>query len=868
MKKWWARISCLLLAMLLVVTALPVFAAEEEEAEEDITRDYVILLDCSMSTSENDTENLCLQACLNFLDKLPIYDTRVSIIAFGYEDGTYYDSYSSFNVQSEKDKGLIHVIVPLSELTSSDDKEDYKERVTQALEENRTNARTWTPYAHALAAAVDMLEKNTDPDATRNACVILISDGVLDDREINNDEDNKYKISNESERLLTEASQKAGTHDWPIYSIQLNYSNTDVYESNLARERLAAICANGGINELGNVECKADTEVFIALQNIFADFQNLPDPEPVELTLPDSSYFTVEALTSEYSIDIFGEGISSVSLYRVDENGNRLSTYRNGINKDIYEDELIVSAGSGYYSIKMICPDEGHWEVYIEGDSQGDIRVVYSSSALQEMKLTMTAEATVEEDPLTKNNTIKVDANFTYHGMTEDDSVAYTTMPAMLKVYDKSYKTILTIDKDDTEYYHATESGYHFTLPLNLFPSEQAIRIQVVVEDDMFRDGAKHSNIATFSFEDLHLELVEPVTPTDLEAHVGSEFALDMRKIFFNPDGDPVEYTLTCNSDASASFAFTMEGEQMTIPAGLKPGVYEMSVGAKGEEVVYDQLTLTVVNDPPRLLGDEIPEMEIWSDSYSFQDITSVNNTVNLNSYFADYEQMPISYTVSVSDETLVDWNLSNGVLTVDAVEGMEGDVTVTVTAADGITADSTATTSFEVEVVSGKMVYWRENWIYYAIALVILLIIIITIIVILKNKLVKGTWDITFDDCGDSQTINSIDIAGFVSVGKKSKFKLADLVNELAMFLPDTAWALKLTTYFSDPAANKITLVGVTSKKGCTVTNIPKGNQQVKVNVNGMDITKDKVTMRSGTLTFVIEDVNGDRLTITMVLQ
>ena len=135
MRKWWARIGCLLLALLLAASALPVFAAGdesvlEEDAQEDVTDDFVILLDCSMSTSANDTKNLCLQACWDFLDKLPIYDTRVSIMTFGYEvkdgeDYDYYDDYSSFTVESEADKKLIHEIVPLSELTSSADKEEY-----------------------------------------------------------------------------------------------------------------------------------------------------------------------------------------------------------------------------------------------------------------------------------------------------------------------------------------------------------------------------------------------------------------------------------------------------------------------------------------------------------------------------------------------------------------------------------------------------------------------------------------------------------------------------------------------------------------------------------------------------------------------
>ena len=863
---------CLLLAVLLAATALPVFAAEgdeEEGAQEDSVKDYVILLDCSLSTSFNDTKNLCLQACWNFLDKLPLYDTRVSIIAFGYEDedSPGYTDFDSFKVESERDMALIHELVPLSELTSSADRDEYKLLVQKALEEFRYESeKTFTPYTHALAAAVDMLEKNTDPADTRNACIILITDGVLDDREYFTALD-KYGVSAEAERLLTEASLKAGSHDWPIYSIQLNYSNYDPKESELATNRLATISANGGKNNVGSVSCQDDNGVFTALMAIFDDFMGKTPTPPTAITLPDSVYFDVGPLTSEASIDIFGEGITAVSLYQVDENNRRIKEYRTNITANVEQKDLMVTASEGYYSIKLICPDEGRWEVYIDGT--GGVEVLVSSSSLQEMRLNMTAEPVIQEDPLTKNNSIEVDAIFTYHSVLEDNNDIYTKMPAMLKIFDINNRTIYTVDQDDTDLYHPDETGYHFTLPLNLFPDEQAIKLQVVVEDGMFRDGIKHSNISTFAFTDLATSLVETAGAKALEAHVGETFELDMREIYSNPDGDPLKYVLTCKNDASASFEHSMEGDKMTIQAGMKPGVYEMSIDVEGEDVTYDKLTLTVINEHPYMTANKIPDMELWSDSYSFQDIGSVVNTLDLNDYFSDPEGMPLSYSLQTSEGGIVTIDEDSGMLTVNTIEGVEGETVVTVTATDGITPDSVATASFEISVVSGKMVFWRENWIYFAITGIILAAIIIATIVVLKNKLVKGEWEIIVDDCGETEQISEpVDIAGFTSVGKKSKFKLVDLMNELSLFLPD-GWGLKVTRYFSIPGADKLTLVGVTKRKGCTVTNIPKNNPNVIVNTNGMDVSKSKVSFYSGTLTFILEmnDGSGDRMTITMNL-
>lgn len=879
MKKWWARISCLLLAMLLVVTALPVFAEEEDTqdvgvqsdgVQEDAIKDYVILLDCSMSGAWTDEDNLSQQAYLNFLDKMPLTGARLTIIAFGYQDESYYDSYSNFGVQSQQDKELIHVLVNQQELANSDTRDQYKAMIVQIMEQNRYNKQTWTPYAHALAAAVDLLKQNTDPEAKRNACIILISDGLLDDRADGENEIGLDSISQESERLLEEASKAAGEHDWPIYSIHLNYgSKTEAYIKEAAAALLDGISANGGKNEVNRVGVSNADDVFVGLENIFADFENI-DHIIYDLQLPGSIGFEVAPLTSEASISVFGDGITSVSLYRVDGNGNVIENYREKITSNIEEQRLIVAKGEKYYNIKLICPEEGNWEIFVDGTGGANVKV--SASSLHEMSLSMATKAVVQEDPLTKNNTIEVDANFVYHDIVEDSNDIYSTMSATLKVYDSTgKKTILTIEPGDADYYDYCSSdkyGYHFQLPLGLdeLAKEQAIKIQVVVENSMFRDGIKYSNISTVAFTDMSTTLVG-AAPKALEEHVGGQFRLDLREIFNNPDGDPLTYELTCANDPTASFEVAVENEQMVIQAGLVPGEYQMTISVKGENVAYDQLTLTVINDPPRLIGDEIPDMELWSDHYGFQDIESIDSTVNLNSYFGDFEEMPLSYTVSLYAAGVVDWSWeSDGVIRLNVTEGVEGETEITVTASDNITADSVVSDTFTVSVVSGKMVFWRDNWIYFAIAAAIIAIIAIIIILLLKNKRVKGEWRVTFDDTGDVESIEQIDLL-FTEQGKKSKFLLKDLMNELALYLDGSGWDLKLANYFTIGDSDKIELVGVISKKGCTVNKIPKNSNLVKVNSNGMDVTKNKVSFTSGTLTFIIEkdDGSGDRLTITM---
>jgi hypothetical protein len=88
--KRWAKFTCLMLALLLVFTALPTFlavpaTAAEAGPEEEPPKDIVLLLDCSESLGFNDPKNLRLEACKSFIDTLPTENARISVIAFGYE---------------------------------------------------------------------------------------------------------------------------------------------------------------------------------------------------------------------------------------------------------------------------------------------------------------------------------------------------------------------------------------------------------------------------------------------------------------------------------------------------------------------------------------------------------------------------------------------------------------------------------------------------------------------------------------------------------------------------------------------------------------------------------------------------------------
>lgn len=871
MKKWWTRLSCFLLALVLAVTALPVYAEEadtmtEDDSQKDVIEDYVILLDCSMSGSWTDEENLSQQAYLNFLDKMPLTGARVTIIAFGYMDATYYDGYSHFQIDSQDDKELIHVLANQVELSSAAVRDQYKEAIVQVMEANRYNKQTWTPYAHALAAAVDLLEQGAEKDARRNACVILISDGLLDDRKDGENDAGLNKVSAESHRLLEEASKAAGERDWPIYSIHLNYGNKTA--ENVMQEAaglLDDISKNGGRNNVGRVSVGDADDVFLGLQEIIADFQNIA-LVTYNLELPGSVEFEVMPLTSEAGIDIFGEGITQIQLQRQDAEGNWVD-HGDPIKSGVESERLVVAKGESYYSIKLIVPAEGKWRAYVEGSGGADVKVTITS--LREMNLSMVKAYAIQEDPITKNNTLKLDANFNYRGIAVDNNEAYNNMPAALKVYhytEAGIKAIMTIQPSDPEYstYCSTDKyGYHFQLPLNLFPNEDAILFRIVVENPDFRDGVKNSNMDSCSFTDLAPEVIYHEATT-VTRHVGEVLELDMKSYFSNPDGDPMSYTL----NPGDALAMSQDGDKLSIQAGMVPGEYKLSIGIQGQSAVYDQLTLTVVNNPPELVADELPELELWSDHYGFQNVTDrLEYTLDLNDYFGDFEKMPITYTVTPSADGIVSWDLSGSMLHLATVEGMTGEVTFAIVANDGI-VDSVEPSVLQVSVMSGVAAFWRDNWIYFAIAAVILVAIIIVILLLIKNKRVKGEWEIILDDNGNQAVIPNMNIANYTVVGKKGKFLLKDLINELIPFMDETgSLAMVVPTYFTTNGAESIEMVGVFGPRGCTVNKIPK-NEYVKVIRDGAECTKGSVTLSSGTLTVRVADASGTGALLTFSMR
>lgn len=845
--KVWMRTLYLVMALLLVLTAVPAAAAAGQQPEEEAPKDFVILLDCSMSLLQSDPQNLCLQACKNFVDTMPVQDARVCVIAFGYEAGTTFTYSTQFDVEEQQDARMINVIVPFGDLSTTQAKDAYKETVTKAVNDNRKNKQTWTPIGHALAAAVDVLEQSRSADG--DACVILISDGVRESKTIYQDEE-----------LLEPASKITGQHNWPIYCVELNYGNdedadndkdgiSDVVE---AQSLMDELCSNSGGRDVGRISCATPNDVHIALMTIFNDFLGLANPAPIPVKLPGEYEFEIPYLTSEATVNVFGDSIEYVELVNLDQN----TTLR--IVEDVETENLIAAVEeNSYYSIKMICPEPGNWKAVMHGDA--DATVLVSNSTLQEMGLKMNAVASSSAAVLKKTDTVEVDAYFAYRDIEIHNSDFYAQNPATLKIFCSNGKVI-------EKTMNADKSGYSYSLSLADVPTG-SFEVMVELRHTMFRNGKKVTDTASFKTQNLPLELIMQ-KDLELQANVnGNALRVDLTTIFGNPDKDPVTYTFGCASDRTKEFENVLNAEQnyLDITPGVVPGVYTLEVTAKdpdmAEPLVYT-FTLTVENRTPVYSGNLTAE-DLWLDNWPLQEVGAVSTQLNLDDYFSDPDNMPLTYEVKAADGEegpLVKLEHSGSSLTI--LPELDGTAVITVVASDGMAQTEAA---FEVTVLSASAVYWKANGIWWIIGIVIFLVLVLIGITMFCTTKARGKWAISVTVNHQTANCNPIALTTCGPACKKRKFTLMDLMHGARKYLTtgNPAVAASITDFFTEEnKAGKITLHGVATGNGFKISGVPRNNQ-VSVTHDGRPVTKAtirggnvQITLRKTTNTGVSEAV------------
>lgn len=861
-----------IILVLLITLVVPVFAENNQASfEENPTVDFVIVIDCSSSMRTTDPDMLCNAACKMFLDMLPLENARISIVGFGNREGRPYalqsrsgDSESSDIREAMRylDFSRVHAFVPLTNVSALRDSgiPSIKAEVDNVM----GVVGDHSPMGAAVVSAVDLLESNGATDG--NACIIVLSDGDNDD----------YRTVYNDQVMSVEASKWAGSHGWPMYTLQLNKNNQLDRDDVKRMQDMAKNSGAGGENE-GHYNLtdfsSGKTDVAYAFINIFNRFMG--GGGTLEEVTTDASgnlreSFQVESLTSEMTIVAVGSGVDDIHL--IAPNGTELSAEQGDY-------ELTVESDR-YVSAKLICPVPGEWTALIQGDSKA--RLVMYQCSMRDMNMVLSSSVADLTAPIAKDKYLYFTIDFQYHGKpVPPNQEFFEQIPAVLVA--ENLHTGASYEFTELE---PNAGGYTTSILMaDLLErdgvSDGSYRFYAKIEDPMFRSGAKVSNaLEPFKTNNEPVSLKDPNLPDIIGfvfSPVSRESRIDLNAHVNNPDGDVLSYDLFCASDRSYKVQWTIDNDNYLYitDCGNAVGEYTLQLTVRepnGDPLAFEPFQLTVQDH--EFLYEDIPPVRMLTNALFFQHEPDKSAEFNLADYYYDPDgQPPIFSNIELGDSNgktyQANYNESTHTISFSALG--KGTDSVQFTVSDGY---SEKQIEIPVEVVTGwelliatLLPFW---WV-----LVVIVVLIFALIVANKLTRVKGTWDLTLEFENGDYAVGTFDIAKRTRSGKKKQFLLKDLLlnNNLLDVMEvherdEGAISAYLPSYFTNgTGADKIAMKGVLAGKGCTFIGIPANHPNTKVRVNGLSGSK-KASFKAGQTTIEITPEGAQALNVIMTLK
>lgn len=352
-----------LAAVMLVVGVwgpVPVSAAETEYAD---FMYYVFVVDASTIGEKGE---LCAAVCESIRNILPQEDVRVGVIAYGYSnDGADLYSYATV-ARPNCDTEFVHQIMSLEQADGASGRTLY-ERLLDAF----SSSKKFSPHGQGLLAGVDMLCAAGVPREA--GCVIWLSDGI--------------KSSNawETERdARIQAVELAKQNRWPVYTIHTDYGEGNETKKEEALKILQEVAGEPDAPAYQRVDVQTAAELPFRECNQ-ALLEILPG-EKWQDTMHNgvvSTEYTIENLTSGYTVAFLGDGVTEVS---VEFPQSETKIYRD---TEVDGDVRVVRGSCGFV-VTLNNPEPATWRVNAHGT--GDVLVYRDASCRVNIDLCLETE--------------------------------------------------------------------------------------------------------------------------------------------------------------------------------------------------------------------------------------------------------------------------------------------------------------------------------------------------------------------------------------------------------------------------------------------------------------------------------------------
>ncbi|MEA5047176.1 MAG: hypothetical protein VB034_01075 [Eubacteriales bacterium] len=759
MKKTVQRIVLLLLSLVVLASGGPALA---DSGDDPGRVHFVLVIDCTGSMNEADSEGMSVAAAELFVDMVPMDNATVSVICFGrqwrniydFKNGAleqmkpFLDSDGEYHELFRSDNRYVESLCELRSLTSVTERSVVKSAIEDA--EAVAGGDSMTVANTAMLAAIDLLKSaGAEPN---NACIVLMSDGRV--------------------QVARREAMDAVTaiNPYPSYVLELNYDQKNA-ENSIAREQLSDVAAqyDGDRDSNRYIEVKSAGDIIQAVSSVIGRFVDLQSVNPTRIEMEGSEAekytFFVPEMASETNLVVTGQGFHAMEVTSPDG-----STARYENTNTVDPDNTFIRNGDKYAVLKIKRPTIGEWGVKIYGDPGTQI-YIHAVSA-KELSLVLRASGYEPEsrDTWLKNDVIPFTAAFEYEGGIVRSDAFYADNPAQLWIKnDNTNRQIGPILST------ATENGYAWNVPLQ---EAGALEVSVTLPYEGFRDGQKESNVLSYTVTNLALKLGDTSAlslPASMRVHETTNPPLDVSQVFINPDCDEVSYSIACKDQDGLSGDMDVDvAEQgvieLTMPS--KAGDYTATLSAKDvnmQQPVSVDFQVSVVNTPiqelKRLTLDPIvihqPE---W--------LTGKTGALNydLDEYYTDPDGLPLTYSLRIGkDNPEIQVQLLGSRLVADATETGGERAVLTVTDSSGDTREISL--NFRCETWLSVLLQRNMKWFIIGGAALAIAIFLASI------RRVKGGWYVSIDAPGYDQCTERLRTLQSQHGLRKTKFSVRKLL-------------------------------------------------------------------------------------------